>query len=101
MHCYVVLELKAGAFKPEHAGKMNFYLAAVDDRLCTPGDNPSIGIILCKTRKKLIAEYALKNTRTPIGVSQYELTRSIPKELRPGLPSIEALEKELSGRDDE
>jgi predicted nuclease of restriction endonuclease-like (RecB) superfamily len=97
MHCYVVLELKAGAFKPEHAGKMNFYLAAADDMLRTPGDNPSIGIILCKTRKKLIAEYALKNTRTPIGVSQYELTRSIPEELRPGLPSIEELEKELSG----
>ena len=95
LRCYVVIDLKMEQFKPEFAGKMNFYLSAMDEQLRQDGDNPSIGIILCKTRKKLIAEYALRNTSTPIGVSEYKLTRTIPTTLRNNLPSIEELEKEL------
>lgn len=81
---------------PEFAGKMNFYLSAVDDLLRHPGDNPSIGIILCKSRKKLIAEYALRDTKQPIGLSEYKLTRAIPAELKSSLPTIEEIEAELS-----
>jgi len=95
LRCYVVIDLKVRPFKPEFAGKMNFYLSAVDAQLRHTGDNPSIGIILCKTRKKLIVEYALRNTAAPIGVSEYQLTRAIPAELKSSLPTIEELEKEL------
>jgi predicted nuclease of restriction endonuclease-like (RecB) superfamily len=94
--CFVVIDLKMEPFKPEFAGKMNFYLSAVDARFRHPGDQPSIGIILCKTRKRLIAEYALRNTRTPIGVSEYTLTRTVPSELKSSLPSVRELEKELA-----
>lgn len=97
LRCFVVVDLKVGEFKPEYAGKMNFYLSAVDDRLRHPEDNPSIGIILCKTKRKLIAEYALRNTQTPIGVSEYKLTRAIPTALKSSLPTIEELEQELGG----
>jgi predicted nuclease of restriction endonuclease-like (RecB) superfamily len=95
LRCFVVIDLKMESFKPEFAGKMNFYLSAVDDQLRHQGDNPSIGIILCKTRKKLIAEYALRNTKTPIGISEYKFTRTIPAGLKSSLPSIKELEKEL------
>jgi predicted nuclease of restriction endonuclease-like (RecB) superfamily len=96
LRCYVVIDLKVRPFKPEFAGKMNFYLSAVDAQFRRHDDNPSIGIILCKTRKKLIVEYALRNTATPIGVSEYQFTRAIPAELKSSLPTIEELEKELS-----
>ena len=95
LRCYIVIELKTGPFKPEYAGKMNFYLAAVDDLLRHPDDNPSIGIILCKSKNKVIVEYALKDTSRPIGVSAYRLTRTLPEELKATLPSVEDLEKEL------
>ena len=95
LRCFVVIDLKMESFKPEFAGKMNFYLSAVDAQLRRPDDQPSIGIILCKTRRKLIAEYALRNTRTPIGVSEYQLTRSVPAEFKSSLPSIRELEQEL------
>jgi len=98
LRCFVIIDLKAGDFKPEYAGKMNFYLAALDARLRHQTDNPSIGIILCKTKKKVIAEYALRNMSAPIGVSEYMLTRKIPAELRANLPSIEDIEKKLVGR---
>ena len=91
----MVIDLKMSPFKPEYAGKMNFYLSAVDAQLRHAEDRPSIGIILCKTRKRLIVEYALRNTRTPIGVSEYKLTRAVPAGLKSSLPSIEDLEKEL------
>jgi predicted nuclease of restriction endonuclease-like (RecB) superfamily len=96
LHCYIAIELKAGDFKPEYAGKINFYLSALDDMLRTPNDNPSIGLILCATKDKVIAEYALRDMTKPIGVSQYTLTRAIPKNLRTSLPSIEELETELT-----
>lgn len=95
MHCFVVLDLKAGAFKPEYAGKMNFYLSAVDDKLRTPGDNPSIGVILCKDKKRLVVEYALRDTKKPIGVSAYLLTERLPDRLKGSLPTVEQLEAEL------
>jgi predicted nuclease of restriction endonuclease-like (RecB) superfamily len=96
LRCFVVIDLKMEAFKPEFAGKMNFYLSAVDDQLRHPDDKPSIGIILCKRRKKLIAEYALRNSISPIGVSEYKLTRAVPAEIRASLPSIKELERELA-----
>jgi predicted nuclease of restriction endonuclease-like (RecB) superfamily len=92
LRCFVVIDLKTGVFKPEFAGKMNFYLSAVDDQWRHPTANPSIGIILCKTKKKVIAEYALRNTSIPIGVSEYTLTQAVPAELKASLPSIEELE---------
>jgi predicted nuclease of restriction endonuclease-like (RecB) superfamily len=96
LRCFIVIDLKMAPFKPEFAGKMNFYLSAVDNLLRHSGDHPSLGLILCKTRKKLIAEYALRNTKTPIGVSEYKLTRAVPAELKSSLPTIEELEAELS-----
>ena len=101
LRCFVVIDLKMEPFKPEFAGKMNFYLSAVDAKLRHPGDNPSIGIILCKTRKRLIAEYALRNMKAPIGVSEYKLTRAIPAELKSSLPTIKELEKELGETEDD
>lgn len=96
LHCYVVIELKATAFKPEYAGKLNFYLSAVDSILKTPQDNPTIGLLLCKSRKKFIAEYALRNVSSPIGISEYELLKKLPRKLATSLPSIEEIEAELS-----
>ncbi|MCY3023296.1 MAG: PDDEXK nuclease domain-containing protein [Planctomycetota bacterium] len=97
LRCYVVIDLKAKQFQPEFAGKMNFYLSAVDNLLRHPDDKPSIGLILCKTRNRIVAEYALQDTNKPIGVSEYKLTRAIPAELKTSLPTIEELEKELAG----
>lgn len=95
LNCFVVLELKAGEFKPEYAGKLNFYLSAVDDLLKREHDNPSIGIILCKTKNKIKAEYALRGINKPIGVSEFKLVESIPDELKTSLPTIEEIEKEF------
>lgn len=95
LKCYFVIELKSVAFKPEFAGKLNFYLSAVDDLLCTDGDNPTIGLILCKTKDKVEAEYSLRDINKPMGVSEYEITKSLPKDLQAKLPTIEAIEGEL------
>ena len=97
LRCYVVIELKAGPFKPEYAGKMNFYLSAVDDLLRHPDDKPSIGIILCKTKNQVVAEYALRDLAKPVGISSYitKLVESLPKEFRGSLPSPKELETEL------
>jgi hypothetical protein len=100
LHCYVVVELKAGKFKPEFAGKLNFYISAVDDLLCSEADNPTIGILICKSKKKTVVEYALKDLHKPIGVSEYQLTHILPDEFRPSLPSIEEIEAELGGFDE-
>ena len=96
LRCYVVIDLKKGEFKPEHAGKMNFYLSVVDDRLRHPADEPSIGLILCQDRNQIIAEYALRGADKPIGISQYELTRALPADLESALPTVEQIEAELS-----
>ena len=96
LRCYVVIELKGGKFKPEYAGKLNFYLSAVDDLLKGNNDNTSIGIILCRTKDKVLAEYSLRDINKPIGVSDYKLTHAIPEEFKSSLPSIEELESELT-----
>ncbi len=96
LRCYFVIELKATKFKPEYAGKLNFYLSAIDDLLRHPDDQPSIGLILCKQQDKLVAEYALRDVNKPIGVSAYQLTEALPEELRGQLPTIEELETGLS-----
>ncbi len=95
----MIIDLKMREFQPEYAGKMNFYLSAVDDLLRHQDDQPSIGIILCKAKNKVVVEYALRDTRKPIGVSGYKLTEALPKKLQGKLPTIEDLEKEL-GRGD-
>ncbi|HEY2899119.1 MAG TPA: PDDEXK nuclease domain-containing protein [Polyangia bacterium] len=97
LKCHVVVELKAGAFKPEHAGQLNFYLAAVDAQVKAPDDKPTIGLLLCRTKNKLVAEYALSGIANPIGVAEYQLVRALPEPLDTNLPSIEELESALSG----
>lgn len=95
LRCYVVIELKAGAFKPEYAGKLNFYCSAVDDMLRHKNDNPTIGLILCKEKNGLLAEYALRDMNKALAVSDYQLTRAIPENLKPSLPTVEDIEREL------
>ena len=95
LRCYVVIDLKKGEFKPEYAGKMNFYLAVVDDKLRHSTDAPSIGLILCQDRNHIVAEYALRGATKPIGISEYELTRALPANLQSALPTIEQIEAEL------
>ncbi len=97
LHCYVVVELKAVDFEPEHAGKLNFYLKAIDSQLRTDRDQPTIGILICKKKDKIVAEYALSDINKPIGVSEYRLTESIPDTFKGSLPTIEQIEAELGG----
>jgi predicted nuclease of restriction endonuclease-like (RecB) superfamily len=101
LRCYVVIDLKMGPFKPEYAGKMNFYLAATDDLLRHPHDQPSIGLILCRERNRTIVEYALRDTQKPIGVAAYRLTESLPEPLVTSLPSAERLAAELESLEPE
>ena len=96
LKCYVVVELKANAFKPEHAGQLNFYLSAVDAQIKADDDRPTIGLLLCRTQNRLVAEYALSGIDKPIGVAEYQLVRALPKPLDTSLPSIEEIEAELS-----
>ncbi len=96
LHRYVVIELKTRDFEPGHAGQINFYIKAVDAQLRKEGDQPTIGLLLCKNKDKLVAEYALSDIHKPIGISKYQLTHSLPKKLKSSLPTIEDIEKELS-----
>ena len=93
---YVVIELKSGPFKPEYAGKFSFYLAGVDEQAKTPKDSPSIGLLLCWDRDKVVSEYALRDLNKPIGVSRYELSAILPEELKARLPTLEQVEQVLS-----
>ena len=95
LHCYVVVELKVVDFEPEFAGKLNFYISAVDGKVRGEKDNPTIGILICKSKNRTIVEYALKDINKPIGVSEYQLSNILPKELKSSLPSIEEIEEEL------
>jgi predicted nuclease of restriction endonuclease-like (RecB) superfamily len=95
LHCYVVIELKAGAFKPEHAGQLSFYLTAVDAQLKSDQDASTIGLLLCKTKNRVVAEYALRDSNKPMGIAEYQLVESLPKELQTNLPTIEQIEQEL------
>jgi predicted nuclease of restriction endonuclease-like (RecB) superfamily len=96
LKCYVVVELKAHAFKPEHAGQLNFYLSAVDAQIRADDDKPTIGLLLCRTQNRLVAEYALSGIDKPIGVAEYQLVRALPRPLDTSLPSIEEIEAELA-----
>ena len=96
LRCFIVIELKSGKFKPEFAGKLNFYLSAVDTQLKKENDNPTIGLLLCKKKDKIEAEYALRDINKPLGISEYRLTEAIPKNIKTQLPSIEELENELA-----
>ncbi len=100
LRCYVVIELKAGIFKPEFAGKLNFYLSAVDTLVKRKEDNPTIGILLCKKKDKVEAEFSLRDINKPIGISDYQLTNAIPDDIKTKLPTVEQLENELSEKED-
>lgn len=101
LRCFIVVELKAKEFTARDAGQMNFYLSAVDDMLRQPGDNPSIGLLLCKTKDRIIAEYALRDINKPIGISEYEtaILESLPDNFKGSLPTIEEIEQELQNDD--
>lgn len=96
LRCYVVVELKGGKFKPEHLGQLGFYLTAVDADIKHPQDNPTIGLLLCKNKNKVVAEYALRDNNQPIGVAEYQLIASLPESLQTSLPTIEQIEEELA-----
>ena len=100
LRCFVVVDLKMTPFKPEYAGKMNFYLSAVDDMLRHPDDKPSIGLILCKTKNRIIAEYTLRNTATPMSISEFRHLEKLPEQLKGTLPTIEEIEAELGKAED-
>lgn len=101
LRCYVVIELKGGKFKPEHLGQLGFYLTAVDTQVKHPDDGPTIGLLLCKGKNKVVAEYALRNNAQPLGVAEYQLVESLPAELQTSLPSIEQIERELGNTQNE
>jgi len=95
LKCLVAIELKAGKFKPEYTGKMNFYLNLLNELVREPDENPSIGIILCGDRKRMVVEYALKEINQPMGVAGYSLTKHLPSELADKLPEAEDIEKQI------
>lgn len=98
LRCYVVIELKGGKFKPEHLGQLGFYLTAVDRQVRSEHDNPTIGLLLCKSKNTVVAEYALGDKAQPMGIAEYKLIESLPAELQTSLPSIEQIERELTNR---
>jgi predicted nuclease of restriction endonuclease-like (RecB) superfamily len=95
LRAYVVIELKVTDFTPEHAGKLSFYLSVANDMLKHPSDNPTIGLLICKNKNDIVAEYALKDIKQPIGVTEYQLTKLFPEEFKSSLPTIEEIESEL------
>jgi len=97
LRCYVVIELKGGKFKPEHLGQLGFYLTAVDRQVKAEQDNPTIGLLLCKSKNKVVAEYALGDKTQPMGIAEYKLLESLPEPLQTSLPTIEQIERELAG----
>jgi predicted nuclease of restriction endonuclease-like (RecB) superfamily len=96
LRCYVVVELKAGKFRPEHLGQLGFYLTAVDEQIKDDRDGPTIGLLLCRTKDRIVAEYALRGETRPMGVSEYQIATSVPENLRGSLPSIAELEAGLA-----
>ncbi|HSW93424.1 MAG TPA: PDDEXK nuclease domain-containing protein [Gammaproteobacteria bacterium] len=96
LRCFIVVELKANNFKPEYTGQLGFYLAAVDDLMKKESDNPTIGILLCKSKNKIVAEYALRGMKAPIGISEYVLSKAVPNELKSSLPTVEQMENLLN-----
>jgi len=96
LRCFVVIELKTVKFVPDAAGRTSFYLSAIDDLMRHPADNPTIGLIICKNKNNLVAEYALRGINQPIGISEYQLTKVFPEQFKGSLPSIEEIEEELN-----
>ena len=96
LRCYVVIELKAAPFKPEHTGQLGFYMTAVDEQVKAPQDAPTIGLLLCKSRNKVVAEYALRSTTGAMGVAEYQLVESLPADLEANLSSVAQIERELA-----
>ena len=101
LRCYIVIELKTGDFKPEHLGQLGFYLTAVDRQIKTEHDTATIGLLLCKNKNKVVAEYALGDNHQPMGIAEYKLMESLPTNLQTQLPSIEEIERELQGSNGE
>ena len=101
LHCYVVIELKATAFKPEHIGQLNFYVTAVNKLMCTEHDNPTIGLLICKDKNDVVAEYTLQGVDSPIGVSSVEIFDKLTEDFKSALPSIEDIENELRDKKQE
>jgi predicted nuclease of restriction endonuclease-like (RecB) superfamily len=97
LRCYVVIELKTGKFKPEHLGQLGFYMTSIDRQVKTEHDGTTIGLLLCKSKDKVVAEYALGDKTQPMGIAEYSLKNALPEELKTNLPSIEILERELQG----
>lgn len=97
LRCYVVIELKAGKFKPEHLGQLSFYMTAVDRQVRSELDGPTIGLLLCKSKNHVVAEYALGDNTQPMGIAEYKLSESLPATFQTSLPSIEQIEQELAG----
>lgn len=96
LRCYVVIELKVTEFKPEYLGQLGFYVTAINKQMKRKEDSPTIGLIICKTKDRIIAEYALEGTNQPLGISQYDLVKIMPDELKNTLPSIEEIENKLN-----
>lgn len=100
LRCFVVVELKTVKFEPSHLGQLGFYVTAVNEQLRHPTDNETIGLLICKTKDKVVAEYALKNVAQPLGVSEYQLSRFLPDEIKSSLPTIEEIEASLEEKQD-
>ena len=98
LKCYIVVELKTVKFKPEFAGQLNFYVSAMDGEVKEPSDNPTLGILICKSKNDTVVEYSLQRVDSPIGVSEYQLTQVLPDEFKSSLPSIEEIEAEFEGK---
>ena len=98
LRCYVVIELKTGKFKPEYAGKMNFYLSAIDDLVKHSDDNPSLGLILCRDKSGVVVEYSIKDLQKPMGIAEYKLTEMLPESLKGKLPTVEEIENEVASK---
>lgn len=101
LRCYVVIELKAGKFKPEHLGQLSFYLTTVDRQVKHEHDSPTIGLLLCRSHNQVVAEYALGDKSQPMGIAEYKLLQSLPEALQTSLPTIEQIERELGGHAEE
>jgi predicted nuclease of restriction endonuclease-like (RecB) superfamily len=99
LRCYVVIELKVNEFEPEHAGKLGYYIAAVNNQLKKAGDNPTIGLLICKTKDNIEAKYSLESSSQPIGISEYTYSKLLPDDFKSSLPSIEEIERELNQDD--
>lgn len=100
IHCYVVIEIKAEKFKPEYLGQLGFAMAAVEGEVKTDADGPTIGLLLCKTKNEVVAEYALRSVTAPLGIAEYDLVKNLPEPLQTSLPTIEQIERELAAGDD-